>query len=71
MVERSVGIGLNLCGYRAKSVGGRFSNEPLALNTVIMPQDTESVVFDAGYAAYCPEALTRVCIATNTAGRVL
>ena len=44
--------------------------EPLALNAVIIPQDTGSVVLDAGYAAYCPEALTRVCIATNTAGQV-
>jgi hypothetical protein len=54
-----------------KSVGGRVSNEPLALNAVIIPQDTGSVALDAGYAAYCPEALTRVCIATNTAGQVL
>jgi hypothetical protein len=67
-ISRSAVIGLNLCGFRVKSVGGRVSNEPLALNAAIIPQDTGSVVLDAGYPAYCPEALTRVCIVTNTPG---
>jgi DNA-binding Xre family transcriptional regulator len=35
-----------------KSVGGRVSNEPLALNAVIIPQDTGSVAFDAGLACF-------------------
>ena len=35
MVEKSVGIGLNICGLLASGLRGRVSNEPLALNTVI------------------------------------
>jgi len=47
MVERSVGIGLNLFGFLGWVERAGFC-EPLALNAVIIPQD-------AGYAA--PDAV--------------
>ena len=41
MVEKSVGIGLNLCGLLVSGLRGRVSNEPLALNAEIIAQGTE------------------------------
>jgi hypothetical protein len=41
MVEKSVGIGLNLCGLLVSGLRGRVSNEPLALNAVIIAYGTE------------------------------
>jgi len=46
MVERSVGIGLNLYGFLGRVERAGFC-EPLALNAVIIPQSTGFVVLDA------------------------
>ena len=47
MLEKSVGIGLNLCGLLVSGLRGRVSNEPLALNAVIIAQGTEQGVHHA------------------------
>jgi len=49
MVERSVGIGLNLCGFLGRVERAGFY-EPLALNSGIMPQSAGYVVPNAGLA---------------------
>ena len=47
MVVKSVGIGLNLYGLLVIGLRGRVSNEPLALNAVIIAQGTEEQVPEA------------------------
>jgi hypothetical protein len=54
MVEKSVDIGLNLCGLLVSGLRGRVSNEPLALNAVIMAQGTEQGVLSAEKPAERP-----------------
>jgi len=49
MVERSVGIGLNLCGFLEWVERADFY-ESLALNAVIITQGAGYVVSDAGLA---------------------
>jgi hypothetical protein len=50
---------------------GRVSDELLALNPVIIAQDTCSLSFSAGLVLLCAQALTCVCTATNLFSRSL
>ena len=63
-MEKSVGIGLNLYGLLVSGLRGRVSNEPLALNAVIIAQGTEYGAQSAFGLRNVPLS-SAVCFATD------